>query len=72
MMAAVPRSRPPSDGRTSPITALSVVLLPTPFRPRRPTTSPGADLEGHAVEDVATCRSSAWTSLAGREHQVFR
>jgi len=32
----------PRDGRTRPITALSVVLFPTPFRPRRPTTSPGS------------------------------
>ena len=34
-------TRPP-DGRTRPITVLSVVLLPTPFRPSRPTTSPRA------------------------------
>ena len=43
--AIPPISRPskvtcPSDGRTSPITVLSVVLLPTPLRPSSPTTSP--------------------------------
>ena len=32
---------------------LSVVLLPTPLRPSRPTTSPRADVERHAVQDVA-------------------
>ena len=32
---------------------LSVVLLPTPLRPSRPTTSPAPDLERDAVQDVA-------------------
>ena len=34
----------PRLGRTSPMMVLSVVLLPTPLRPRSPTTSPGATL----------------------------
>ncbi len=32
---------------------LSVVLLPTPLRPSKPTTSPAPTVQRHAVQDMA-------------------
>ncbi len=40
-------------GGTSPMIALIVVERPTPLRPSRLTISPLADVEGHAMQDVA-------------------
>ena len=58
--------------------AFSVVLLPTPLRPSRPTTSPAPDLERDAVQDVALAvvGVESSTATAGRDatgvsHHVF-
>ena len=43
----------PASGATSPTTMLKLVVLPAPFGPSSPTTSPGRDLEGDAVHHPA-------------------
>ena len=64
--AIPPISRPskvtcPSDGRTSPITVLSVVLLPTPLRPSS---------DRHPVENVGL--AVIGVDVVQDQHQVFR
>ena len=52
-MAAPSKRIRPWLGCTRPMIDFKVVLLPTPLRPSSPTTSPGADVERDAVQDVA-------------------
>ena len=55
LTARSPSGRPrisarPEVGKTSCISSFSVVVLPAPFGPRKPKTSPGLDVERQAIE----------------------
>ena len=52
----------PRDGRTRPIDGLERRALADAVAAEEAHDLPGLHLERHAVQDVATCRSSAWTS----------
>ena len=60
----------PSDGRTSPITVLSVVLLPTPLRPEQAHDLARLDVDGDSVEDVGL--AVVGVHVVEGEHQVLR
>ena len=49
----------PEVGRRMPASDRSVVVLPAPLGPMRPTISPDADLERQVVDGGERCRSVA-------------
>ena len=55
------RRTSPAAGRTTPMIACSVVDLPAPFGPIRPTSSPAPDLEVEPAHRRRPTRSETWS-----------
>ncbi len=47
----------PCVGRSRPVQALKVVVLPAPFGPMSPVIRPGGDVEGHVVDGGDTAEA---------------
>jgi len=60
----------PVRGRLSPEIALSVVLLPAPLAPIKPTSSPGLDLQRRVLEQGAS--AEGFGGLGNSEHMSER
>src|SRR6266571_7045300 len=55
----------PASGAKAPTRIFIRVLLPEPFSPTRPTTSPGYRARSNAAQDRALAAQRPWTALVG-------
>ena len=66
----------PSEGGMKPVSTFIIVLLPAPFGPRKPTTSPAPDLEGDIVQRllgaIALVTCATVMDMAAKVGPAFR